>query len=286
MPETTKRQTRKDRKRADRAKRRLVQEEKLEKKLNEPIREASVSDSRRRRGIVFQVAFAAVIAVLVLAVAVSAIIKASHGTTYELAYMSTGELVKKGSAKAVFVRQGEILTAAGKGTFIPNVREGDRVNVGYVVGYITQDEYVADLKKLQSIDKVILSLQEKEALSDGFDIPELDNADRDIAEFKNQLTDMAVKGKLADCGDVILALNAALEYRNELIINAETGNSSVSQLQNQREALAAALEKNMTPVKAPQSGIVSFYIDGNEASENNAFLQLGVRMPGRHAVQF
>ena len=265
---------------SEREKRKRLREAKLDEKLREPIRPMSMDRKKRKRNAMVQLAAILLIAAVIIAVIISAVSGATRNSVYNLSYITMGDLVKSGSADAFYVRQNEVLTAESGGVFVPNVNEGDRVSAGYIIGYITKDEYVSDLTQLRNLDRVILSMQSISGLSPEMDVSKLEAAEAEVAAAKKELTQLSVTGNLEDCSDILVKLTAALNYYNDLLINADTDNASVSQLQKDREVLAARLENNMIPVTAVQSGIVSFYITGRESAENTVYQQLSANVPG------
>lgn len=264
---------------SERERRKRMREARLDEKLREPIRPMSMNRKKRKRNAILQLTAILLIGAVILAVIVSAFM-GRRNSVYNLAYIAMGDLVKNGNAEAYYVRQCDVLNAESDGVFVPNVSEGDRVSAGYVVGYITKNEYVSDLTKLRNLDRVILSMQSIESLSPEMDMSKLEAARAEIAAAKKELTQQCVTGNLADCGDILVKLTAALDYYNNLLINADSNNASVSQLQKDREALAAKLADNMTPITAVQAGIVSFYITGRESAENTVYQQLAENTEG------
>ncbi len=257
-----------------RSARKAARDKALDDVINEPPVIKPHGEKQRKQIAVRGILLTVIAIILLVVVAVVAVLGINKKAEYTLGYIAQGDIMKKGNGEISFVRRGETLYAPVSGTFVPNVNEGDKVPAGYVIGYITDSSYVGEVEKLRNLDKVILSMHEMSGLTDTIstsDIAALEGADADIAEYRQQLTDMAASGRLTDCGDVLVQLTAALNYRNGLIIGTESGKTTVAELQEEREALAKSLDTHMKPVVAEQSGIVSFHIDNNEAAENTAF---------------
>ena len=271
VTEDVQQRRKKDGKQQSREERRRKSNEKLEAVINEPMVVPSMSEEKRKKGACRNIAAAVIAAVLMIAFAVVAVVGAKKNAGYTLAYITEGEIVNQGSGEVSFVRQGEILYAKNTGTFVPNVNEGDKVSAGYTLGYVADEDSVNDVVRLRNLDKVILSMQDTVGVTDSVDSTELETAEDNIDNYIKDLSDMSYNGRLTNCNDLLVQLTAMLNYRNELIINTESSNSSVSELQKEREALADSLESRMKPVVAEGAGIVTFCMSGCEDSENTVF---------------
>lgn len=246
-------------------------DERLERAINEPMVRKHMGDKERNKSAVKGIAVAAAAAVLMIVLAVVSIIGVSRNSTYKLSYISEGEIVKTGSGEACFIRTGDVLEATAEGVFVPNVNEGDKVPAGYVVGYITDDDYVNDVIKLRNLEKVILSMQNMEGFVGAVDQSELESAEAQILSLRKKLSDMAKEGRFENGGDLMVQLSAALNYKNQLIIEAESGEASVNSLQQERRELEKKLSSKMVPVESQIAGVVSFNITGSEYAENKVY---------------
>ena len=246
-------------------------DQRLERAINEPMVKKPMGEKQRKSSTVKAIIVASVAAVLMIVFAVASIIGVTKNSVYQLSYVGEGEIVKKGHGEACFIRQGDVLKAESGGIFVPNVNEGDKVPAGYTVGYITDDEYVNDVLKLRNLEKVILSMQAMDGVTSAPDQSELAAAEESVSQYRQKLAEMAASGKLQECSDVMVQLTAALSYRNQIIIEAESGNSSVSSLQKERNELAKRLSSKMKPVKTQSAGVVSFSINGGEGLENDLY---------------
>ncbi len=256
---------------AKKAERKRKNDEKLERVINEPMVTKPMNAELHKGSVARGVLISVIAIVLIAVVAVVSVIGISRNSVYTLSYITEGDIVKKGDGNACFIRRGETLYASKSGTFVPNVNEGDKVAAGYIIGYVTDGSYVHDVEKLRNLDKVILSMQNMIGVTDSIDSSELETAENEIAELTQQLSQTAAAGRLTDCNDIMVRLAAALSYRNELLINADSGNASVAKLRDERNALAKRLSECASPVTAQQSGVVSFKISGSESAENDAF---------------
>ena len=204
----------------------------------------------------------------------NSIIKNLDFGTYSLGYVTYGEVAGTGEGTAYFARSSDALYSPADGIFISSRDEGEHVEAGGVVGYISTEEYKGVVARLDQINATILALS---GLGDGTDAagdPELDELNAELESLKRQLSDAGADGSLSEVGEITRRVNDILARRNEILTGMAEDNDNIVSLKREKQELEAVIREKLVPVNTPKAGVVSYYISDTDNIENEFYEKL------------
>ncbi|MBR5281073.1 MAG: hypothetical protein IKU26_08935 [Clostridia bacterium] len=204
--------------------------------------------------------FLVCIGVLVLVVFLSGKV----GNQVNTQYVQKGSIDNAVKGDIAFLRNEIPVEVGQNGTFVPYVKEGDRISKDALVGYVIQAGYEVQLAQLRTVENKLIAAQQAMSYVNSAKTPELLVVEEAIEQVLVQLSEMSIQGDLSDYMTCAKELRTLYQEKNELLMNMETTDSYLSELQQQRNQILAQIETSMFPVVAPESGIVSFCIDAQE----------------------
>mgnify|MGYP000844851324 CR=1 FL=1 len=169
---------------------------------------------------------------------------------------------------AVIVRDEVLLEPSPiDGRCIAEIGEGEKTAAFSSVAMITNDESEEIFQQIENINKKIIKAQMGMVEQSEFFSEDLAKLDEEIS-FKIQNLIIACNSRnFEDIGKYRNEIGKIVENKAE-IIGENSTESYISNLQRQKEALQAQLNKNTFEIKSNISGIVSYAIDGLEAVLN------------------
>lgn len=195
-----------------------------------------------------------------------AITKGRTKAKFEVAYIQKGILENNGSGNAFFIRNTKTIASPDEGVFVAKIEEGKRVEAGGVIGYITAPENKNVVDKLSAVKQQIVALRNAE--ESVVTTKELAEANAKIVEQKNKLEEMAERGTFSGYEEALEELTARIAARDEILLATESADVNITELQKLKAEYEQIIDKKMQPVKSEKPGIVSYFISGNEPSEN------------------
>lgn len=206
------------------------------------------------------------IGILVLVVLLSGRI----GDQINTQYVQRGSIDNAVKGNISFLRNEIPVETTKNGTFVPYVKEGDRVAKDALIGYVIQSGYEEQLSELRTVENKLTAAQQAMSYVNGAKTPELLAVEEAIEQALVQMSEMATLGNLSDYAACARELSALYQEKNELLMNMETTDSYLSGLQQERNQILAQIQSSMFSVVAPESGIVSFCIDEQEQAVSAA----------------
>lgn len=200
------------------------------------------------------------IGILVLVVLLSGRV----GKQINTQYVQRGSIDNAVKGNVSFLRNEIPVTTGKSGTFVPYVKEGDRVSKDSLIGYVIQPGYETQLSKLREVESKLIAAQQAMSYVSGAKTPELLAVEEAIEQAFSQLSEMATLGNITGYDACAKELNALYQEKNDLLMNMETTDSYLSGLQQERNQILGQIQSSMFSIVAPESGIVSFYVDGKE----------------------
>ena len=186
------------------------------------------------------------------------------------AFVTTGTIENSFSVDVNIIRDEFSVSAGFSGKLIAAVNEGDRVAVDSVIAYVVQPEYESDLNMLRDIEDKITTAQNAASYINTSQSAELNSMNTDIADLTSQLSALSgTPSNLESYSEVMQKLKSVFRMKNDIMMNAETADTYITNLKNQRGEVLAKLGNSMHEIKAQQAGVVSFYVEsgGQNASE-------------------
>ncbi len=200
------------------------------------------------------------IAILVLVVLLSGRV----GDQVNTQHIQRGSIDNAVKGDIAFLRNEIPVEVSKNGTFVPYVKEGDRVSKDALIGYVIQSGYEVQLAQLRTVESKLIAAQQAMSYVNGAKTPELLAVEEAIEQALIQLSEMATLGNITEYTACAKELSTLYQEKNELLMNMETTDSYLSGLQQQRNQILAQIQSSMFSVVAPESGIVSFCVDEKE----------------------
>lgn len=211
--------------------------------------------------------FLVCIGILVLVVLLSGRV----GKQVNTQYVQRGSIDNAVKGNIVFLRNEIPVTVTQNGTFVPYVKEGDRVSKDALIGYVIQTGYEVHLAELRTVENKLIAAHQAMSYVNSAKTPELLAVEEAIEHALTQLSDMATLGDVTGYTACAKELSALYREKNELMMNMETTDSYLSGLQQQRNQILTQIQSSMFQVVAPESGVVSFRIDAQESIVSGAY---------------
>ena len=215
----------------------------------------------RGRRIGFAVFFIVIAVLIVVAIAgphISAGVKTS--------FVQNGTLEKSSDGTAVFLREELTVAAETEGKLIAGINEGERAAKGEVVAYVVDDQMEEAVEELKKVEDRILSAQ---TYNDSM----LESVSSSLNEINSAvigevlaLTPESAKGCLRSFSDIQNNIETYFELKNDMTMNVETKDAYILSLQTKRKEILDRLDGHMHALTAPESGIVSYCLDGREST--------------------
>lgn len=225
---------------------------------------------RKRIAVLVVLGLVAIATALVIG---NSIIKNLDFGTYSLGYVTYGEVAGTGEGTAYFARSSDALYSPADGIFISARDEGEHVEAGGTVGYISTEEYKGVVARLDQVNATILALS---GLGDGTAVsdPELDELNAELSDLKKQLADAGESGDLSNVSELTRRINDVIEKRNGILTGMSEDNDNIVSLKREKQELEAIIQEKLVPVTTPKAGVVSFFISDTDNLENEFYEKL------------
>ncbi len=178
----------------------------------------------------------------------------------------TGSIDRPRVINALIVRDETVYSTDKAGVIYYDKSEGERVKKGMRVCSVQDEAAVAKIQEeLSNVDKDILQLQERREDISGANA----FARRINQDIKDEVDNRIIRLVNANIDELYTlrqALSQEIEMRNSSLLG-ETG-GSLKELSDKRKVYTDQMLTNMKSIKAEQSGIVSYFIDGLESRFN------------------
>lgn len=229
-------------------------------------RRRAVSKKRERKIRSMQLLKAAIVLLIIVIVLLITLSKCDYDDPYGTAYVTSGSIEFMSDADVSFIRQEEVCTAPASGILVPAVNEGEKVSAGTTVAYITTEERTELINQLAEIEEKIEAIRKLDNSSSGVMSADVTAIDGELDLLSRELAEATAAGQMEKYVEIKNEIDSLMIKRNELITNSQNGSSYLSSLESERNLIKERISIYTKPVVAKSAGIVSFYIDGNEAS--------------------
>lgn len=179
-------------------------------------------------------------------------------------FIQTGVIDEYFSSDLTFIRTEYEITSPGEGKVIPKVNEGDKVSAGSIIAYIVKEGYEEELKKLRELESKIAVANNASSYVGSETNVELVSINEEIANLRRKITMLTLSGDISLYSRYKQELETALEIKNNILLNIEAPNEYVKELKAEYDTVYKGLRNYMKEVISDKSGVVSFYIDGNQ----------------------
>lgn len=179
-------------------------------------------------------------------------------------YVQNGLIEKSVDGEAVFIRDEMVVSSEFSGKVIAAINEGERASKDEVVAYVVDGEHEEIVEELKRIEERIISAQTyNDNVSDSV-TSGINDVNSAVLSEINSFTPELSKGSLRSFSDVKSDINSYFSMQSEMSLNVESRDEYISLLQDQRQGLLNQLSGYMYELKAPEAGVVSYCLDGQE----------------------
>lgn len=255
---------------------RIREQEKIEKsafKRKNPSQKSAESRAIRN-GILGAVAVASALFVLVFVV--------HHLYDYiaekpNFSFVTTGSVEHTIGARALIVRDEDIIKCVNAGELVTQITEGSRVAKDQELAIVVPEEMKSVVQDLRNVQSQISDVQQEIILAGG--VAEADVIYRNYNKNLSSILDLvrydAMGGNLSNMSSYVSSVNVILDEREDEMSKIDFDDARISVLRNDEAVYEAQVEKYASVVTAHRPGIVSFRLDGREEELSyNTFLGL------------
>lgn len=178
------------------------------------------------------------------------------------------EIVQYGSIdsqkeyECIIIRQESLIEAPMEGNMKYFAEEGEKVEKGFKVAEVYSSNMSdEDRNKLVDINRRILNIQTLEESIFDTDISKLDN---EIASLIDSIKTSKIKGKYYEISSYKEELIDKLNKKNRISGGKSFSGINLESLQTEKNALEEKIDSSIVEMYSPDSGIISYYIDGVE----------------------
>lgn len=216
-----------------------------------------------RNGLLGAVAVAAALFVLVFVV--------HHLYDYiaekpNFSFVTTGAVEHTIGARALVVRDEDIISCVNSGELVTQITEGSRVAKGQQLAIVVPEEMKSVVQDLRNVQSQISDVQQEIILSGG--VVEADviyrNYNKNLSAILDSVRFDSMNGNLSNMSSYSSSVNVILDEREDEMSKINFDDERIAVLRNDEAVYEAQVEKYASVVTAHRPGIVSFRLDGNE----------------------
>lgn len=179
-------------------------------------------------------------------------------------YIQNGSLEKTAAGTIKFMRKELVATAESNGKVIAAIKEGERAAKDEIVAYVTNPDQEETALELIKVDTQIVAA---DTYSDSTFTTLLSGGGQLSKAITNTMIDSsrnAVKGSFRDYQEKEAGIDTYFTLKNSLASDVSSKDEYIAMLKQKKEALLEKMGSGIRAVTAPESGIVSYCIDGYE----------------------
>lgn len=177
-----------------------------------------------------------------------------------------GKIEASKPIKGIIIRDEVVVKASKAGVVNFNVSENERVKKGELIASIKNEEAIKiEEKDVEAINEKILQLQEQRNELSLFyeDVKKIDSQIQKTLD--NAIQDLT-SGNIPKMYKLKDNIDKKINIRNQMLLSENMG--SVQELSNQKFMKEQKINENVENLLAIDTGILSYYIDGLEATLN------------------
>lgn len=244
---------------------RLKEQAKIEKnEFNRKNPSQKSAESRAiRNGVLGAIVVAAALLVLVFVV--------HHLYDYiaekpNFSFVTMGSVEHTIGAKALIVRDEDIIPCENDGELVTQITEGSRVAKGQELAIVVPEDMKSVVLDLRNVQSQISDVQQELILAGGS--AEADviyrNYNKNLSAILDSVRFDAMGGNLSNLSSYSSSVNVILDEREDEMSKIDFKDDRITVLRNDESVYEAQVEKYATRISAHRPGIVSFRLDGNE----------------------
>lgn len=200
-------------------------------------------------------------------------------------FVTMGTVEHSIGAKALIVRDEEVILAANAGDLVTQITEGSRVAKDQALAMVVPESMKSVVTDLRNVQSQISDVQQELILSG--DVPEADTLYRkyntNIASLMDSVRFDAMNGNLTNSASYGASVNVVLEERESEMSKISFTDDRLKVLRDEEKKYQTQLQRDASLINANKPGIVSFRLDGKESDINYSnFLNLSLADIRKH----
>lgn len=200
-------------------------------------------------------------------------------------FVTMGTVEHSIGAKALIVRDEEVILAANAGDLVTQITEGSRVAKDQALAMVVPESMKSVVTDLRNVQSQISDVQQELILSG--DVPEADTLYRkyntNIASLMDSVRFDAMNGNLTNSASYGASVNVVLEERESEMSKISFTDDRLKVLRDEEKKYQTQLQRDASLINANKPGIVSFRLDGKESDINYSnFLNMSLADIRKH----
>ena len=192
-------------------------------------------------------------------------------------FVTTGAVEHTIGAKALIVRDEDIIVASSGGELVTQITEGSRVAKGQELAIVVPEEMKSTVTSLRNVQSQISDVQQELILAGN--VAEADviyrNYNKNLSVILDSVRFDAMSGNLNNMSSYGSSVNVILDEREDEMSRIDFDDERITVLRSDEKVYEAQVEKYASRINAHRPGIVSFRLDGKEELLNyQNFLQI------------
>ena len=183
------------------------------------------------------------------------------------AFVTMGTVEHSIGAKALVVRDEEVINSANAGDLVTQITEGSRVAKDQALAMVVPETMKTVVTDLRNVQSQISDVQQELILSG--DVPEAETLYRkyntNIASLMDAVRFDAMNGNLTNSASYGASVNVVLEERESEMSKISFSDDRLTVLRNDEKLYQSQLQRDAAMINAHKPGIVSFRLDGKES---------------------
>ncbi|MEN8905755.1 MAG: HlyD family efflux transporter periplasmic adaptor subunit [Clostridiales bacterium] len=187
------------------------------------------------------------------------------GKDIEIDYLRKGTLEEIINSDGIFVRNEEVLVAPITGKCVTNVFLGEKIGKNQEIGRITTKSIDETTDKLNYIDNKILKLIKSDNGNENIYSEDILKIDEDISDKLKEISIMSMENNIEGSEKIESEINELIKKKIDLISDSDiVGGKQLENLKKQKNELLDKVSENTIVLKAKNSGLIAYFIDGYE----------------------
>ncbi|SHK39252.1 HlyD family efflux transporter periplasmic adaptor subunit [Paramaledivibacter caminithermalis] len=173
-----------------------------------------------------------------------------------------GSLSTERQYECLIIRNEMIVKSTGEGNIKYYVEEGEKVEKNYKICEIyTSDVSDKDREKIKELNDRIADI--KSSKSNMFEI-DIDKLNHDINMLIDDIRDARIQGDFEKIKKLKSTLENKINKKRRISGDKSFSGANLEKLHGEKERLEKKIKNSIMEINSPQSGIVSYHIDGYE----------------------
>ncbi|MCG8541066.1 MAG: hypothetical protein MJA82_14155 [Clostridia bacterium] len=173
-----------------------------------------------------------------------------------------GELSTEKEYECLIVRNERIVKSPSEGIIKYYVEEGEKVEKNYKVSEIyTSDVSDEDREQLKKLNSRIEDIQSSKG--DLFKI-DVDRLNIEINNIVDELRSARIQDDFTKLSDLKIKLESKIDKKRRVSGDKSFSGANLDRLKGEKNKLETRIKNSILQINSPESGIISYYIDGYE----------------------